>query len=76
MIAALTVWVLLVPEAMAYAGLLIFRFDARIFFANAPDFRESLRAAVASNPSAKAGISLRFSSVKEPVRATMHHASC
>jgi len=91
------------PDAETYPGLLIFRFDARLFFANAPNFRENLRAAVAADPSirvvlvdaepindiditgidmlqeltdelAKAGISLRFSSVKEPVRAIMQRA--
>lgn len=91
------------PDAETYPGLLIFRFDARLFFANAPNFRESLRAAVASDPSirvvlvdaepindiditgidmlqelhgelAKEGISLRFSSVKESVRAIMQRA--
>ena len=37
-------------HAETYPGLLSFRFDARFFFANAPNFRESLRAAVAEDP--------------------------
>ena len=41
------------PDAETYPGLLIFRFDARLFFANAPNFRDALRAAVAADPSIK-----------------------
>ena len=91
------------PDAETYPGLLIFRFDARLFFANASNFRESLRAAVAEDPSiravlvdtepindiditatdmlqelyeemAKAGVSLRFSSVKKQVKVIMQRA--
>jgi high affinity sulfate transporter 1 len=39
------------PDAETYPGLLIFRFDARLFFANAPNFREAVRSAVAADPS-------------------------
>lgn len=39
------------PDAETYPGLLIFRFDSRLFFANAPNFREAVRTAVAADPS-------------------------
>lgn len=39
------------PDAITYPGLLIFRFDERLFFANAPNFSEEIRTAVATDPS-------------------------
>jgi len=39
------------PDAETYPGLLIFRFDSLLFFANAPNFREAVRTAVAADPS-------------------------
>lgn len=39
------------PNAMTYPGLLLFRFDERLFFVNAPNFVEEIRAAVAADPS-------------------------
>lgn len=39
------------PDAITYPGLLIFRFDERLFFANAPTFSAKLRAIVAADPS-------------------------
>ncbi len=41
------------PDAETYPGLLIFRFDSLLFFANAPNFRELLRAALKVMPDAK-----------------------
>jgi high affinity sulfate transporter 1 len=41
------------PEAETYPGLIIFRFDEQIFFANAPNFRDAVRAAVAADSSAR-----------------------
>jgi SulP family sulfate permease len=38
------------PDAETYPGLLIFRFDEDIFFANAPNFRDAVRADVAADP--------------------------
>ena len=38
------------PEAETYPGLLIFRFDSLLFFANAPNFRERLEAALQQIP--------------------------
>jgi len=41
------------PEAETYPGLLIFRFDSLLFFANAPNFRELVRAALEQSPDTK-----------------------
>ncbi|MCP4358081.1 MAG: sodium-independent anion transporter [Chloroflexi bacterium] len=41
------------PEAETYPGLLIFRFDEQLFFANAPNFRDAIRAALAADPSVR-----------------------
>ncbi len=41
------------PEAETYPGLLIFRFDSLLFFANAPNFRELVRAALEQAPDTK-----------------------
>jgi MFS superfamily sulfate permease-like transporter len=41
------------PEAETYPSLIIFRFDEQIFFANAPNFRDAVRAAVAADPSTR-----------------------
>jgi high affinity sulfate transporter 1 len=41
------------PEAETYPGLIIFRFDEQLFFANAPNFRDAVLAAVAADPSAR-----------------------
>ena len=38
------------PEGEIIPGLIIFRFDDQIFFANAPNFREHIRDLVADNP--------------------------
>lgn len=42
------------PNATTYPGLLLFRFDERLFFANAPNFNEKVRALVAKDPSLRA----------------------
>ena len=39
------------PDAMTYPGLLLFRFEERLFFANAPNFRAKILTAVAADPS-------------------------
>jgi len=39
------------PEAKTYPGLFIFRFDGPLFFANEPNFRSEVRAAVGADPS-------------------------
>ena len=36
---------------MTYPGLLLFRFEERLFFANAPNFRAKILTAVAADPS-------------------------
>ena len=41
------------PDAETYPGLLIFRFDSLLFFANAPNFRELVRAALDQMPDTK-----------------------
>ncbi len=41
------------PGAETYPGLLIFRFDGSLFFANARIFREDIRAAVAADPTVR-----------------------
>ena len=41
------------PDAETYPGLLIFRFDSLLFFANAPNFRELVRAALEQTPDTK-----------------------
>lgn len=41
------------PDAQTYPGLIIFRFDSLLFFANAPDFRKLVRAALKAVPDAK-----------------------
>jgi high affinity sulfate transporter 1 len=41
------------PEAETYPGLLIFRFDEQLFFANAPNFRDAVLAAVAADSSTR-----------------------
>ena len=38
------------PNAKTWPGLVIFRFDDQIFFANAPNFRAHIRGLVADNP--------------------------
>ena len=38
------------PEGETYPGLLILRFDGSLFFANAPDFRQEIRTAIANDP--------------------------
>jgi sulfate permease, SulP family len=38
------------PDAVAVPGLVVYRYDAPLFFANAEDFRERAMAAVAENP--------------------------
>ena len=38
------------PDAETYPGLLIFRFDSLLFFANAPNFREMVEAALKQAP--------------------------
>lgn len=39
------------PDAMTYPGLLLFRFDEQLFFANVSNFSEKIRAIVAADPS-------------------------
>jgi high affinity sulfate transporter 1 len=41
------------PEAETYPGLLIFRFDSLLFFANAPNFSDLVEAALKQSPDAK-----------------------
>jgi high affinity sulfate transporter 1 len=41
------------PDAQTYPGLIIFRFDDQLFFANSPEFRQAVRDAVASDPSTR-----------------------
>ncbi len=41
------------PEAKTYPGLIIFRFDEQLFFANAPNFHTTVLAAVAADSSAR-----------------------
>ncbi len=41
------------PDAETYPGLLIFRFDSLLFFANAPNFREMVEAALQQTPDVK-----------------------
>jgi high affinity sulfate transporter 1 len=38
------------PDAVTVPGLLIFRFEEQLFFANAPDFRQEIRLAIAADP--------------------------
>jgi SulP family sulfate permease len=46
--------VALYPESETYPGLIIFRFDRQLFFANAPKLRKAVRAAIgAADPPAK-----------------------
>ncbi len=90
----------LYPEAEELPGLVIFRFDAQLFFANARTFREQIRRLAAAQPSPrwiviaaepitdvdttaadmladldeelnKAGTSLVFAELKDPVRAKL-----
>jgi high affinity sulfate transporter 1 len=41
------------PDAKTYPGLIIFRFDEELFFANAPNFRDAVRVAVKVDPSVR-----------------------
>ena len=41
------------PGAETYPGLIIFRFDESLFFANASSFRDGIRAAVAAEPTVR-----------------------
>jgi MFS superfamily sulfate permease-like transporter len=38
------------PDAETVSGLLIFRFEEQLFFANAPDFRQEIRSAIVADP--------------------------
>ena len=38
------------PEGVTYPGLIIFRFDDQLFFANAPNFQQHIRDLVAADP--------------------------
>ncbi|NJN80973.1 MAG: STAS domain-containing protein [Caldilineaceae bacterium] len=41
------------PDAATFPGLIIFRFDEQLFFANSADFRNAVRAAISSDPSVR-----------------------
>ena len=41
------------PEAQTYPGLIIYRFDNQLFFANAPNFQQHIRELIAADPSAR-----------------------
>jgi high affinity sulfate transporter 1 len=41
------------PEAETYPGLIIFRFDDQLFFANAPNFQQHVRDLVAADPAVR-----------------------
>jgi len=41
------------PEAQTYPGLIIFRFDNQLFFANAPSLQQHIRELVATDPEAR-----------------------
>jgi len=41
------------PEGITYPGLIIYRFDDQLFFANAPNFQEHIRDLVAADPSVR-----------------------
>jgi high affinity sulfate transporter 1 len=41
------------PEGITYPGLIIYRFDDQLFFANAPNFQEHVRDLVAADPSVR-----------------------
>jgi MFS superfamily sulfate permease-like transporter len=41
------------PEGITYPGLIIYRFDDQLFFANAPNFQEHIRDLVAAAPSVR-----------------------
>ena len=41
------------PEAQTYPGLIIFRFDNQLFFANAPSFQQHIRELVEADPEAR-----------------------
>jgi high affinity sulfate transporter 1 len=40
------------PDGVTYPGLIIFRFDDQLFFANAPNFQQHIRELVAADPAA------------------------
>jgi high affinity sulfate transporter 1 len=41
------------PEGITYPGLIIYRFDDQLFFANAPNFQEHIRELVGADPSVR-----------------------
>jgi MFS superfamily sulfate permease-like transporter len=64
------------PYARRIPGLVLFRWDAPLFFANAEVFAERVRSAIVSSPTrrggwswlAAKGVDLRFAEMKDPVK--------